>query len=283
MAYLGQWEAAAGNTVTCVWKVQPWDERVGEEVAALRSLGEAGGFFGAALLPTAPVSCAAVTKFAGPTLAEHAASGPIPFPAAMQVVAAVLRQLSALHATHLHADIHAENVCVPQPATGSPTWEAAQLIDFGSARPLSRPGVGGAGALRYEGPTRGGLWVAQPREQFDNPTTLDATSDIFSLASLLYFLLSGEYPFTPPRGQKVRFKSTALHTLRRRGAVHHAATSRGMPAAVAAWLQRALEPDRARRFPDAASALQALQSCLPSPSQAAAAAQAPGKRSSSNP
>jgi serine/threonine protein kinase len=89
------------------------------------------------------------------------------------------------------------------------------LIDYGSARTIS-PETG-----RYRGPSRGGRWDFMPKEQFGpesygrGDVTLSFSSDVFSLASIAVFLLSGSAPFGMPKGgDKLNLSVTKDHPRR---------------------------------------------------------------------
>jgi serine/threonine protein kinase len=148
----------------------------------------------------------------------------------------------------IHRDIKPENLLL--------TRDGNTLVaGFGIARVL-----GGSGDERL---TETGLAVGTPAymspEQAAGERTLDARTDIYSLAIVLYEMLAGEAPWTGPTAQSIlakRFNEPAPSLRRVRPAV---------PAAVDAAIQRALAAVSADRFASAAQFAQALEAPATSP------------------
>jgi serine/threonine-protein kinase len=152
----------------------------------------------------------------------------------------------ALHYAHqrqiVHRDIKPENILL--------TADGSTLVaDFGIARAL-----GGEGG---EALTQTGMSVGTPQymspEQANGARTLDARSDIYSLACVLYELLAGEPPYTGPTAPVIllrRFTDPVPSVRRIRGNV---------PEAVDQAIQRALAQVPGDRFPTAAAFAEALE------------------------
>ena len=141
----------------------------------------------------------------------------------------------------IHRDIKPENILL--------TEEHALVADFGICRALD-PSESG------ERLTETGVVVGTPAymspEQAAGERTLDARTDIYSLAVVLYEMLAGEPPHTGPTAQAIlarRLSEPAASVLRLRPAV---------PSSVAGALQRALAPIPADRFSHAAEFGRAL-------------------------
>ena len=158
---------------------------------------------------------------------------------------------AALEHSHVHGLIHRdvkpENILMHE--------GVAMVTDFGIALP-----AGPDGDQRLTGT---GLMLGTPHymspEQAAGERALDARSDVYSLACVLYELLTGEPPFTGPTAQAVivkRFTTQAQGVRRIRP---------GVPAGVEAAIQRALSRVPADRFASAAAFAQALS--LPGPAQ----------------
>jgi serine/threonine-protein kinase len=135
----------------------------------------------------------------------------------------------------VHRDVKPENILLT--AGGH-----ALVADFGIARALSTRS-GGAGDDRL---TETGLTVGTPAymspEQASGGRDLDARTDLYSLAIVLYEMLAGETPFAAPTAQAMiarRFTETARPVRQLRDAV---------PETVEAALQRALARTPADRF-----------------------------------
>ena len=112
-----------------------------------------------------------------------------------EAIRLTLQMASALDYAHrrgvLHRDIKPENILIQE--------GQALLADFGIALALRH-----AGGARL---TETGLTVGTPQymspEQAAGDRELDARSDLYSLASVLYEMLAGEPPFTGPTVQAI--------------------------------------------------------------------------------
>ena len=157
----------------------------------------------------------------------------------------LIRQVAAaLHHAHLqgviHRDIKPENILLHE--------GEAMVADFGIAL--------AAGAAADERLTQAGLMVGTPEymspEQAAAERELDARSDVYSLACVLYELLAGEPPHSGASARIViakRFTEPVPRVRRLRPAV---------PVAVEQALMRALAVEPSERFPTAAAFAEAL-------------------------
>jgi serine/threonine-protein kinase len=141
----------------------------------------------------------------------------------------------------VHRDIKPENLLL--------TADGNTLVaDFGIARSLA-----GEDHL-----TQTGLSVGTPAymspEQASGDKALDARTDIYSLATVLYEMLVGEPPFTGPSAQAIIVKRLTEPV----PAVHKARPS--VPPGIDQAIQRALAPIAADRFATVAEFARALQS-----------------------
>jgi len=155
---------------------------------------------------------------------------------------------AALHAAHgegiVHRDIKPENLLL----AGGHVFVA----DFGIAKALLD--TGGA-RLTSTGVAIGTPVYMSPEQA--TAAAVDARSDQYSLACVLYEMLVGEPPFTGPTAQAIvarRLTEPARAIRPVRSAV---------PAAVEAALLQALERIPADRFPDLSAFAGALRSTLP--------------------
>ena len=129
----------------------------------------------------------------------------LPLDDALRITAEVARALDYAH-THgvVHRDIKPENILL--------TTDGSTLVaDFGIARALGK----GESQLTETGMTVGTPAYMSPEQAAGDPN-LDARSDIYSLACVLYELLAGEPPFTGPSVQAmlVRRLTEAPRSLR---------------------------------------------------------------------
>jgi eukaryotic-like serine/threonine-protein kinase len=168
----------------------------------------------------------------------------LPVEDALRIVTDAARALQYAH-DHgvVHRDIKPENLLL--------TKDGSTLVaDFGIARALDTAGI--------EQLTETGLSVGTPAymspEQASGERTVDARSDQYSLACVLYEMLAGEAPFTGPTAQAViaRRLSGEIPPLRR--------VRPSVPASVELATLRALAPIPADRFPDAAAFAHAIAS-----------------------
>lgn len=119
---------------------------------------------------------------AGPSLASAvAATGPLTPEAAVQVATGVAEALAAIHAQGLvHRDVKPSNVLLAP--------DGPRLIDFGIAR--------GAADSRL---TRTGVALGTPQfmapEQIQGDRETGPAADLFALAGVLLYAMTGEYPF----------------------------------------------------------------------------------------
>jgi len=158
---------------------------------------------------------------------------------------------SALDYAHrqsiVHRDIKPENVMLYE--------GEAMVMDFGIAKAVSAAGS--------ETLTQTGMMVGTPAyvspEQAAGETNLDGRSDQYSLACVLYEMLSGERPFTGATAQAVlakRFTETVKPLRAIRAAI---------PEYVERAVTRAMSTDAGGRFATSAMFAQALASGLTTP------------------
>ena len=179
---------------------------------------------------------------AGDSLRRRLANeGPLPIDEAIRLIRQVA---AALHHAHLqgviHRDIKPENILLHE--------GEAMVADFGIAL--------AAGATPGDRLTEAGLMLGTPEymspEQAAGERALDARSDVYSLACVLYELLAGEPPHAGATARIViakRFTEPVPRVRRLRPAA---------PPAVEQALVRALALEPGDRFPTAAAFADAL-------------------------
>lgn len=140
----------------------------------------------------------------------------------------------------IHRDIKPENLLLTADGT-------ALVADFGIAKALTEGGA----RLTETGMSIGTPAYMSP-EQAAGERQLDARTDVYSLATVLYEMLAGEAPFTGPSAQAIIAK-------RFMGDVPRVRTVRpSVPEHVEAAITRALAPVAADRFSSAADFARAL-------------------------
>jgi serine/threonine-protein kinase len=177
-------------------------------------------------------------------------AGPFPVPLAVQLGVQALHGLEAVHASGvIHRDLSPDNLMLMEGRRGQMN---IKIIDLGLARTLEMDAnleitqVGMfMGKLQYCSPEQAGASSGQ---------TLDARSDLYSFALVLYEMITGRPPFDSENQAGFIFKRLSedpLPLIGRNPQVN-------VPVELDRVVRRALERDRERRFPDAAAFISAL-------------------------
>ncbi|MCG0067694.1 serine/threonine protein kinase [Streptomyces tricolor] len=173
----------------------------------------------------------------GGTLAELLADGPLPVREALALTAEAARGAAALHeAGIVHRDIKPTNVLLHTAPDGS---RRVLLADLGLAKSLAQTSVLtlAAGSAGY-----------RPPEQAEPGAGIDERADVYSLGAVGYELLTGTVPGPPGKVVPPRRLRPDLGEDVERA------------------LLRALEPDRARRWPGAPAFADELDRLAAAPS-----------------
>jgi serine/threonine-protein kinase len=122
----------------------------------------------------------------GETLADIIeARGALPYGYACELMLQVLAGLSAAHAHDiLHCDLKPANVMVTHPRPDRPL---VKVLDFGIARRMT-----GADGSKAKGSGGTPMYIAPEQAQGND---VDARSDVYSAAAMLYTMLAGRDPF----------------------------------------------------------------------------------------
>ena len=177
-------------------------------------------------------------------------AGPFPIPLAVQLGVQALNGLEAVHASGvIHRDLSPDNLMLMEDRRGQMN---IKIIDLGLARTLEMDAnleitqVGMfMGKLQYCSPEQAGASSGQ---------TLDARSDLYSFALVLYEMITGRPPFDSENQAGFIFKRLSEDPLPLIGRNPQVA----VPVELDRVVRRALERDRERRFPDAAAFISAL-------------------------
>ena len=166
----------------------------------------------------------------------------LPIDESVRITTGVAKALQAAHEHRVvHRDVKPENVLL--------AGDRVYVVDFGIARALSTTATD-------ERLTASGLAIGTPvymSPEQATAATVDARSDQYSLAAMLYEMLVGEPPVTGPNTQAIIARRLAaparpIRTVRP-----------AVPEALESAVLRALERVPADRFPDIASFTAALQ------------------------
>ncbi len=186
----------------------------------------------------------------GESLYSMIKDGPLELDRALDLIRQVTEGLAAAHAKGIvHRDLKAENVMVG--ADGR-----AKILDFGLAKRLWHQGEK---SLSIEGSILGTGRSMSPEQALGD--TVDDRSDLFSLGTLIYEVVTGQAPFAGASIFKVLAQvcSDPHVPIRER---NHA-----VPQELSDLVDRLLEKDPERRPADAAEVLEALDAiaALPPP------------------
>lgn len=176
--------------------------------------------------------------------------GVFPVTLAVELAIQTLRGLEAIHAAGvIHRDISPDNMMITRDRRGR---YQMKLIDLGLAKDLS---VQAGLEITQAGMFMGKLMYCSPEQAGalrDEP--IDARSDLYSFATVLYEMIVGKLPFDSENQHGFVFKRLTEPPLPLTGRN----PSVVVPAEINAIVLKGLERDREKRYPDALSFLQAL-------------------------
>jgi serine/threonine protein kinase len=171
--------------------------------------------------------------------------GRIPLPSTLRIAVEALEGLAAAHeAGFVHRDLKPDNVLLGENG-------AARLADFGLAKSFQQAGLSGLTATGAVG----GTFPFMAREQLTSYREARPTTDVWSMAATLYFLLTGEYA----RDFGGR---DPIAVILRGGIVPLRQRDPSIPGDLAAVIDRALDDEPTGRFPSAREFGAALKGVL---------------------
>jgi len=172
--------------------------------------------------------------------------GRVPLPSTLHIAVGALDGLAAAHeAGFVHRDIKPDNVLLGEGG-------AARLADFGLAKSFQQAGLSGMTATG----TVGGTFQFMPREQLTSYRLARPTTDVWSVAATIYYLLTGQY------ARDFAAHSDPLAVILRGGVVPLRQRDPSVPEDLAAVVDRALDDEPSRRFPTARELVTALRGVL---------------------
>lgn len=178
----------------------------------------------------------------GPSLKEELAQrGRLSAVQSVSIAMDVLGGLGAAHASGIvHRDVKPSNVLL-EPSTDAQAGRA-RMIDFGVAKSLT--GTDGLPRVTSTGEIVGTAQYMSP-EQAGGKGDVDAQSDLWSVGVMLYEMLSGHSPF------EARSTTQTILKILSQEAPPLASVCTGAPDALFSCVHRALQRDRAQRWPSA--------------------------------
>jgi len=179
----------------------------------------------------------------GRTLRDVINEGPTDWRTATRWVVDLLDALARLHREGIvHRDLKPENIMVTKDGV-------VKLMDFGLVHLQSTT------TLTQEGTTLGTVPYMSPEQVLGNKA--DASSDMFSLATIYYELLTGNHPF---RGEH---PMAVMYSIQTETPAPVTLPSGEKLPALQPVLDRAFQKDADKRFPDASAFRDALGVLLP--------------------
>ncbi len=134
----------------------------------------------------------------GTSLAERVKGGPLPLELVQQIVRQVGSALQTAHrAGVVHRDLKPENIFLTPTALG----DQVKVLDFGISKLADSKTVQTTDSVLIGTP----LYMS-PEQATGNNSDITPQSDLFSLGSICYELLTGEAPFTAESVVKVVFR-----------------------------------------------------------------------------
>lgn len=156
----------------------------------------------------------------------------------------------AHHRGVIHRDLKPDNVMVAD-------FGQVYLMDWGLAR-LTKTHPASSEHADQTGPVGTPAYMA-PEQARGNPTEMDERTDVFGLGALLYELVTGQLPYGKPAPARVIMLRAHLGQI---VPVETATPGGGIPRRLQAIIERAIDPEPARRYPSVVELQQDLRSFL---------------------
>ena len=182
------------------------------------------------------------------------AEGPLPAERAVPLLVQACHALQEAHEKGIvHRDLKPENIFV---CNQGGMKDFVKVLDFGLAKVTEREMRPGSMVLTQEGMVFGTPEFMSPEQA--QGKTLDARSDIYSLAVILYEVLTGKLPFEA----KSPMEFIQLHVQKEPIPLSQRVAGKTFPPALDAVIAKALSKERDERYQTAAEFAQALQQAV---------------------
>ncbi len=182
------------------------------------------------------------------------AEGPMPLERGLPILIQVCHALEEAHRQGIiHRDLKPENIFISQQGGMK---DFAKVLDFGLAKVTEREMRPGSIILTQEGMVFGTPEFMSPEQA--QGKTLTASSDIYSLAVILYEVLTGKLPFEA----KNPMEYIQLHVTAKPKPINERVAGKTFPPLLWTVLEKALAKKLEDRFESAADFANALQAVL---------------------
>ena len=182
------------------------------------------------------------------------AEGPMPVERALPILIQACGALDEAHKQGIiHRDLKPENIFL---CTQGGMKDSAKVLDFGLAKVTEREMRPGSLILTQEGMVFGTPEFMSPEQA--QGKTLGPASDIYSLAVILYEVLTGKLPFEA----KTAMEYIQMHVTSPPTPIHERAPDRKFPPLLWPVIARALGKKPEDRFASAADFAEAMQCVL---------------------
>ncbi|MCY3017670.1 MAG: SUMF1/EgtB/PvdO family nonheme iron enzyme [Planctomycetota bacterium] len=186
---------------------------------------------------------------------------------ALEICIAAANGLADAHVRNvIHRDVKPDNILIPKARDKAQLlFSDAKLCDLGLARTERAEDAadvyvpqapGREGPSLTEAGAAMGTWGYMAPEQAEDAKSAGKPADVFSLGATLYTLLAGHPPYN---GDSVMERRLSTYLDRKEPITR---LRRDVSPATAAFLERSLRKDSARRYRDGQAVLGALQDCL---------------------
>ena len=177
--------------------------------------------------------------------------GPLPVERAVPILIQVCGALQEAHLQGIiHRDLKPENIFL---STNGGLRDYPKVLDFGLAKVTERELRPGSIMLTQEGMVFGTPEFMSPEQA--QGKVLDARSDVYSLAVILYEVLTGKLPFDA----KMPMEYIQMHVTKPPIPLDERVPGKKFPAGLGAVIARALEKSADKRYASAADFAQALK------------------------
>jgi serine/threonine-protein kinase len=195
------------------------------------------------------------------------AEGPMPLDRGLPILIQVCHALEEAHRQGIiHRDLKPENIFITQQGGMK---DYAKVLDFGLAKVTEREMRPGSIILTQEGMVFGTPEFISPEQA--QGKTLTASSDIYSLAVILYEVLTGKLPFEA----KNPMEYIQLHVMAKPKPINERVAGKTFPPLLWTVLDKALAKKVEDRFASAADFANALQAVLNGATEMPAGSSAP--------